>query len=79
MAVFSLCGCLKYNILFDIMALNNLMSTTYNYLTNLWSTKLASVLHYKSFTIINYYRNDSRVTIYDRNDIGQNYKTIVNY
>jgi hypothetical protein len=54
------------------------MRTTYNYLTNPLSTQLASGLHDKGFTIFNYDCNDSRLIIYDRNDIDQYYKTIVN-
>jgi hypothetical protein len=34
-------------------------------------------LFYKSFTIIIYNRKDSMIIIYDRNDSGQYYKTLI--
>jgi hypothetical protein len=34
-------------------------------------------MYYKSFTIIIYNLNDSKTVIYDRNDSGQYYKTMI--
>ncbi len=34
-------------------------------------------LHYKSFTIVIYDRNDSTIVIYDHNDSGLYYKTTI--
>ncbi len=36
-----------------------------------------SGLYYKGFMIVIYNRNDSKILIYDQNDCGQYYKTMI--